>query len=520
MNTSKLKLLGLVSCLLLTTACEKDLLEQTNPNQPTTQSFWKTSDDAIKGVNAVYSGLQQLGTYRRWLHFALDLRSDDGFSSSPWGELADFTKFRQVNYDFEPSRDIWRDHYRAINRANQVIASVPGISMDETLRKRVVAEARFLRALYYFNLVSLYGNVPLALEPSTVTYRPAQGTEAEVWEQIIADLQAAKPDLPASYTGNDVGRATRGAAATLLGKTYMQLRRWADASTQFQEVISGPYSLVADYQDNFKHTTEYNAESIFEVGFSDINLGGNDQDDASSSEGGQRSQFWGVPGDGFTDGEARPWVRDEFLTEPTQDGTRDPRLGITLFYNPELTPNTIPRGPEPTVYGDPFNTRFAPGTPNNARIYWRKYSTDYYRTFENFDSPINHRVMRYADVLLLEAEALNELGRTPDAIRLINLVRARATMAPLQAGNFTQASLRMQLMHERVTELTGEGLRWFDLKRWGVVDPQPGVDQAAALNAARSRDADFNNFELSKSRLLPILRTDVDVARLSQNPGW
>jgi hypothetical protein len=521
MNISKLGLCALAGSLLLTTACEKDLLKQNNPNIATSQSFWQTSDDAVKGVNAVYSGLQQLGTYRRWLHFALDLRSDDGFSTSPWGELADFTKFRQVNYDFEPSRDIWRDHYRAINRANQVIASVPGITMNEGLKKRVIAEAKFLRALYYYNLVSLYGNVPLALEPSTVTSRPPQGTEAQVWDQVIADLQAAEPDLEASYTGNDIGRATRGAAATLLGKAYMQLRRWPEASTQFQKVIADTrYNLVANYEDNFKHTTEYNSESIFEVGFSDVNLGGNDGDDASSSEGGQRSQFWGVPGDGFTDGEVRPWVRDQFLTEATAAGTRDPRLGATLFYNPQLTPNTIPRGPEPTVYGEPFNTRFAPGSTNNSRIYWRKYSTDYYRTFENFDSPINHRVMRLADVLLLQAEALNEQGQTAAAIPLINRVRTRAGMTPLVAGSFTQASLRTRIMHERVTELTGEGLRWFDLKRWGVVDPQPGIDQNAALAAARTRDPDFISFELNKSRLIPIPRTDVDVARLTQNPGW
>jgi hypothetical protein len=227
-----------------------------------------------------------------------------------------------------------------------------------------------------------------------------------------------------------------------------------------------------------------------------------------------------VPGDGFTDGEARPWVRDEFLTEATAAGTRDPRLGITFFYNPQLTPATIPRGPEPTVYGELFNTRFAPGTGNNSRIYWRKYSTDYYRNFENFDSPINHRVMRFADVLLLQAEALNEQGQTAAAILEINKVRARAGMRALLPASFTQASLRMQIMHERVTELTGEGLRWFDLKRWGVVDPQPGIDQNAALNAARTRDPDFTSFELSKSRLIPIPRTDVDVARLTQNPGW
>ncbi|KUG08561.1 hypothetical protein ASU33_10420 [Solirubrum puertoriconensis] len=502
--------------MLGATACDKDLLDQVNPNQPTTETFWRNSDDAIKGANAAYSGLQQLGTYRRWLNFAFDLRSDDSFSSSPWGELADFTRFTQPNYNFEVSRDIWRDHYRAIWRTNQVLANVPNIEMDAALKARVLGEARFLRALYYFNLVSLYGNVPLALQPADPTNLPAQATEAQVWAQIIEDLQAAKGALPVSYTGsNDVGRATKGAATTLLGKVYMQNRQWAQAQAQFQEVISSnQYQLAANYTDNFRHTTENNRESIFEVQFSDAKLGGNDQDDATSSEGGQRSQFWGVPGAGFVDGELRPWVINEFLQEGTTAGQRDPRLAATAFYNRRNFTTALPVDADTLVYGRGFLTRFRGNARDLSRIYWRKYQTDYYRTFENFDSPINHRVMRYADVMLLQAEALNEQGQTQTAVPLINQVRQRAGLAPLVAATFNQNSLRMQLMHERVTELTGEGWRWFDLRRWGLIENQAGLDQL------RQRDPDFVNFQLNRSRLLPIPQNDIDLARLTQNPGW
>lgn len=337
-----------------------------------------------------------------------------------------------------------------------------------------------------------------------------------MWEQIIADLQAAKPDLAASYTGaNDIGRATSGAATTLLGKVYMQNRQWALASAQFAEVISSNrYQLMTSYADNFRHTTENNTESIFEVQFSDAKLGGNDGDDATSSEGGQRSQFWGVPGAGFVDGEARPWVINEFLKEGTATGARDPRLSATVFYNRRLFTTALPVDADTLVYGRGFLTRFRGNARDLSRNYWRKYQTDYFRTFENFDSPINHRVMRYADVLLLQAEALNEQGQTSNAVTLINQVRSRATLAPLVAGSFTQASLRAQLMHERVTELTGEGHRWFDLNRWGLLETQAGVDQLKA------RDTDFNTFQLTRSRLLPIPQSEVDLARLQQNPGW
>jgi tetratricopeptide (TPR) repeat protein len=524
MKVSILARLGLAGSLLLSaTACEKNILDQVNPNLPTVESSWKTSDDAVKASTACYAGLQGLGMYRRWLNFALDLRDDIGFSQSPWGELADFTRFVQTNYDFEVSNNIWRDHYRTIFRCNQLIDRAPGITtMDATLQKRVVAEAKYLRALSYFNLASLYGNVPLALTYSTeLNQLTPQVKEADVWAQVIKDLQEAAPDLPASYGASDVGRATKGAAQALLGKAYMQNKRWADAQTQFAQVInSGLYKLTATYTDNFRHTSENNVESIFEVQFSDEKKGGNDSGngpDATSSQGSQRSQFWGVPGFGFNDGEVRPWIVNEFLKEPTTTGQRDPRLAATVFYNRKdqtQFATALPSDADTLAYGVGFLTRYGQDARNRARVYWRKYQTDYYRTFEDFDSPINQRVIRYADVLLLQAEALNEQGQTATAIPLINQVRSRAGLAPLVAGNFTQATLRTQLMHERATELAGEGVRWFDLQRWGLLDNQATVDQLKA------RDAQFNTFVVGKSRLLPLPQADVDLLKLTQNPGY
>ncbi|WP_375435452.1 RagB/SusD family nutrient uptake outer membrane protein [uncultured Hymenobacter sp.] len=536
MKSSLITRLGLAGTLLLSaTACEKNLLDQVNPNLPLVELSWQTSDDAIKGSNACYAGLQGLGMYRRWLNFAFDLRDDTGFSQSPWGELADFTKFVQSNYDFEVSSNIWRDHYRTIFRCNQVIDRVPTIQgMDATLQKRIVAEAKFLRALSYFNLVSLYGKVPLALQYSTELNQTfQQGTEAQIWDQVISDLQAAQTDLPATYPASEAGRATKGAATTLLGKAYMQNRRWVDAQAQFAQVTNptSGYDLVA-YTDNFRHTTENNRESIFEVQFSDEKKGGNDAGngpDATSSQGGQRSQFWGIPGTpktatrpeypgaGFGDGEVRPWVVREFLQEPTAAGQRDPRLAATVFYNRRdqtLFPATLPVDADTLVYGTGFLTRYGQDARNRTRVYWRKYATDYYRTFEDFDSPINQRVLRFADVLLLQAEALNEQGQTAAAVPLINRVRQRAGLTPLVAANFTQASLRAQIMHERVTELTGEGVRWFDLQRWNLLGSQTTIDQLKA------RDSDFNNFRADRSRLLPLLQSEVDLNKLAQNDNW
>jgi hypothetical protein len=216
----------------------------------------------------------------------------------------------------------------------------------------------------------------------------------------------------------------------------------------------------------------------------------------------------------------------EFLQEPTTTGQRDPRLAATAFYNrldQTQFATTLPVDADTLAYGIGFLNRNRPteNTPaaiatavrNRARVYWRKYATDYYRTFEDFDSPINHRVMRYADVLLLQAEALNEQGNTSGAIPLINQVRQRAGLAPL-AGSFNTETLRAQIMHERVTELAGEGVRWFDLQRWGLLDNQANIDQLKA------RDPDFNSFRIDRSRFLPLVQTDVDLFGLTQNPGY
>jgi hypothetical protein len=244
-------------------------LELTNPNQPSTSNYWQTGDQALAGLNATYNGLLHNGAYGRWLVFANDLRSDIGRVASPWPELAAFSRFEfPAGYDFEVNRELFRHHYEAIFRANQVITNVPNTQMDAALRDRYVGEARFIRALLYYNLVTLYENIPLVTEPLTPTARPATADPAAVWALIEADLTAAIPALPATYTGGDIGRATRGAAQALLGKVHLQQREWAQASAQLSQVIaSGRYSLMPNYADNFTALNENNAESLFEVQF-------------------------------------------------------------------------------------------------------------------------------------------------------------------------------------------------------------------------------------------------------------
>ncbi|GAA4377492.1 RagB/SusD family nutrient uptake outer membrane protein [Hymenobacter koreensis] len=503
MKSSKISLLALSGLLLLSTSCDKDLLEQVNPNEPSTGQFWNTANDADRAVLAVYSGQQIFSTYSLYWHFATTGRTDESFTSTPDPFLNQYLVFRQVSSTDGRSAFLWNDTYRMIFRANQVLTKVPAIQMDEAVKKRILAEALFLRGLCYYELGLLFGNVPLVTTLADANTRVPQVTQDEVYAQVIRDLTEAKADLPLTYDANNKGRATRGAAAALMGKVFMQQRRWAEASTQFAEVISsGQYALVPNYADNFTESNENNSESVYEVQFSGVNKNFG-QDFAGAAEGNERAQFFSPFPIGFGDVEVRRWLFQEF-SDLTPSGGVDPRRDVTIF-----SATGTPR-----IYGQNFGLGGL--NLNPSRMFWRKYANDRTRTFEDFFSGINIRLIRYADVLLMQAEALNEQGQTSAALPLLNQVRQRPSvgLVPL-TGTFTQASMREQIRHERVTELAGEGVRWSDLVRYGLFDTADG------LNELRARDADFNNFVAPRNKLLPIPQTDIDIDRnLRQNPGY
>ena len=522
MKANKIAILLLAGSLFTATGCKKDLLDQPNPNAPTTDQFWKTQDDAVKGVFACYSGLQQFACYYRSWHFMAH-RSDESYSQSPFVELANFTRFITPDNNFFISSFAWNDYYRTIYRTNQVLAHVPAIPMDATLRSRLVAEARFVRALSYFDLVYFFGNVPLITVEPTVLTRAPQGTIEQGEALIIADLVAAIPDLPLTYGAADKGRATKGSAQALLAKVYMQQRKYSEASTVFTQIIgSGQYSLTPSYLSNFTESGENNSESVFEVQFTGVRLEvGQGQDNASSSESHDRNNFFGPPGATFTDVQPRRWLLDEY-----RDSTVTFAPGSTTKHliDPRRDVNIIHVGNPDRFYGVTFAEAMTiPKFRWRAdQLYWRKYLRDREVLFnparpddplENFSSGNNFRVIRYADVLLMQAEALTELGQVATALPLVNQVRARVNLAPL--ASTSQAQLRQLIRSERAKELAGEGTRWFDILRYGLMDNQAGIDEL------KTRDTDFTNFVLGKSKLLPIPQRDLDIdPALKQNFGY
>ena len=503
-------LLFAMGVAILLTSCNKRGLDLVNPNQLTTESFWKTENDALKATIACYSGLTEEGTWKRFLDINFISRSDEGNSFSPWGDFANYSKFVLPNYNFL-SGNTWQDHYRSIFRTNQVLAYVPAITMNTELKKRSLAEAKFIRALLYFQLVTLYGNVPIVTSPSSTTDRPKYSTGEEDYALIIKDLIEAKADLPVSYDDNNLGRATKGAATAVLGKVYMQRHNWALAAPQLLEVINGPYALMADYMDNFRMATENNKESVFEIQFSDQFNGPFWEVDQPNSSRGSRRAVYCSPRrvGGYSDATATKWTLDQFLLEKTIDGKYDPRLDATFIYNKPVDVDGTRKW---------WGLTYAQLAEWTTDQYWfRKYSNDETSTGVSETSGNNKRLIRLSDILLSYAECLNELDQTVNAYPYIDQVRQRSNLAKLSVvkPGLTKVQMKNQIEHERIVELASEDWRWFDLVRWDKLTTQSGLDEL------KSHDPEFTLFVLGRDNLLPIPQYELDINQnLKQNPKF
>lgn len=515
------KIIYSIIIILLVGGCDKKL-DQVNPNRATTSSFWQTSDQAFAGVTAIYNALILDGTYMRSLPGLMDSRGDDFTGDSPWLDLELTGKFI-IPTNSAPVEWIWRDLYITVNRANQVLINVakyPDGVLTADQKNRLLGQAYFLRALAYFNLATNFKAVPLitTLPVDQSEYYPATATEDELWAQIFSDFQAAETMLPLNYVNAEgpdkghKGRATKGAAAGMLGKAYLYRKDWAKAGAQFEKFISGVYknlySLMPNYRDNFRDVNENNAESLFEIQFTAT--GGTDMNWCCEPSATWRqvtavSVTYGMEGAGFSDYLPTRWIYNEYKLEKTTAGKSDPRLLATIAsYEPDDN-STL-------AYTKPwFN-------PQN-RIYPRKYTNDGIGNGKLVETPegsgINYRVLRYADILLMYAEVLNETGKTTDAYQYIQQVRTRASLPDLATvkPNMTQAQMRDQLAHERALEFAIEGQRIHDLIRWGW------FENPTKLAELKAHDADFNSYTAG-NQWLPIPQRELDVNKnLQPNPA-
>lgn len=517
-NISFLEIMLLTLVFASITSCvDKDDLLQADPNVATEVSFWKTAEDAVNGINAVYGQLCVDGSYMRSTPLLLDLKSDDSRSLSPWGAMANTGRFNSSIADPAIYGWAYETYYQGVYRSNQVLNNVPKIDMDPEVKNRVLGQAHFLRGLYLFHAVNMFRSVPLPLNTEDL-YHP-QKTQAEGWAQVMRDFTDAAALLPVSYNGitgadaaTSTGRATKGAALAYLGKALLFNKQFTEAETVFKQVIDlGIYQLVPNFRDNFTAANEHNSESIFEVQF-DREAGGVDLSWCCVPVAGwgrtsARAITYAPRGFGWTDVQPTRTLFDAFMEEKTADGEVDPRLDATILYN---KPGTM-------LYGRLFSDFYAGNPADLNDLFCRKYQNDETNQDEfDWRSGINERIMRYADVLLMYAECLNENGKTAQAYSVIQMVRDRVNLPDLASTkpNMSQQQMRDQIAHERYLEFALEGHRFDDIRRWGW------LEDPAKLAWLKTRDAEFETYVPGRE-FFPIPLSEIDNnPGTVQNPGY
>lgn len=488
----KQHILSLLAFLVLFSACSEEFLDKKPLVNQTTDTFFQTEDHALQATNATYSMMRDWQVHVFSYIGMTDVISDDADKGST---VDDATFLKELDdFDFDASNiapgSVWSGYYRAIYRANIAIQEIPTIDMDEELRDRLVAENRFLRAYFYFNLVRWFGDVPLILRPlDSDEYEQARTPMDEVYAQIIDDFEFAAATLPqkSEYGSADLGRATRGAANAYLAKVYLTRENWTEAKRYAVTVAnSGEYSLLPDYNRIFLPEGEHSSGSIFEVGAVALGTGGG---------GSQYNEVQGVRGTpnlgwGFN----RP--SDNLLAAFSAN---DPRREATVLFVGEV----LPDGSE-VVVGDPG--------VRDQRQNQKAWVPDH--PGGNGNGPGNIRLYRYADLLLIAAEAYNEMNMLDSALHYANLVRARAR-GPLppaflpDIASTDQTTTRNAIWLERRLELAMEQQRWFDLVR----QKRAGDAMAAAGKLG---------FEQGKHDLFPIPQSEIDLSGgvLIQNQGY
>lgn len=479
-----LKIYILVLTALVGVSCKKNFLDLQPVSSASSGNFYKTAADIKVALNGVYGGLQAGGISTNNYVFG-EISSDNTYpvASGSVTDQDEFDRFyiRTTN-PFVLGR--WNDGYNAISRANTILEKIEPVEMDAVLKKRYIAEAKFLRAYVYFELVRTFGDVPLVTKSLTSSlneaYEYGRNAASEVYTQIETDLTEAEADLPASYTGADIGRITKGAAKALLGKVYLTQNKHDVAATKLKEVIDLNVYDTVPYPDAFDISKKNGKESVFEIQFA-IGMG-----------------------------EGNPWPNS---FAPQNSGNAVINFGGGGNNRP--TQDLIDAY-EPGDIRKDFSlaTSYVNASGQTIQdVYVRKYRSN---PAINNDNANNIPVIRYADVLLMYAECLNEQAYSAngDAMKYLNMIRQRARLPEKSGADIPdQAAFRLAVEQERRVEFAFEGLRWFDLVRTG-----------RAITVINSKEDDINLVApITQNNLVfPIPQSQVEINRdkITQNPGY
>ena len=465
-----------------------DFLEQNPQTDLSENDFYKTADDILSAVNGAYSSLQEGDIYGNWYVFG-EIPSDNTRNQLS-GSVTTQNEFDQFYIDTQNSMiaNFWKAAYKVINRTNTILGRIDGIEINTELANRYKLECKFIRALMYFNLVRVYGDVPLVLKEISISesYDILREPKENVYNQIIADLKEAQ-DLPVSYSTAEDGRATQGAAKALLANVYMTLHKYAEAETILAEIINSgrdsllentPGSLNIDgYKNVFSPVNHNSKEGIFEIQFL---KGGYGEGSNYANNFAPENSGTNVVAVGGTGGNNIPEM-DIYNAYEEGDLRRDFSMSLGYYDNRK----------------------------NNEWVESRYVCKFMDVPYQNNDASNNYPVIRYADVILMYAEALNQNGKTAEACKYLNMTRRRGfgyqttETSPVDLQTTDKAQFALMVEQERRVELAFENHRWFDLIRTG-----------RAVEVMRSK-----GFSLNETNLIcPIPQKQIDVnPKLTQN---
>lgn len=465
-----------------------DFLEQNPQTDLSENDFYKTADDILSAVNGAYSSLQEGDIYGNWYVFG-EIPSDNTRNQLS-GSVTTQNEFDQFYIDTQNSMiaNFWKAAYKVINRTNTILGRIDGIEINTELANRYKLECKFIRALMYFNLVRVYGDVPLVLKEISISesYDILREPKENVYNQIIADLKEAQ-DLPVSYSTAEDGRATQGAAKALLANVYMTLHKYAEAETILAEIInSGRYSLLENtpgslnidgYKNVFSPVNHNSKEGIFEIQFL---KGGYGEGSNYANNFAPENSGTNVVAVGGTGGNNIPEM-DIYNAYEEGDLRRDFSMSLGYYDNRK----------------------------NNEWVESRYVCKFMDVPYQNNDASNNYPVIRYADVILMYAEALNQNGKTAEACKYLNMTRRRGfgyqttETSPVDLQTTDKAQFALMVEQERRVELAFENHRWFDLIRTG-----------RAVEVMRSKEFSLNETNL----ICPIPQKQIDVnPKLTQN---
>lgn len=506
-----------ISAILV--GCQNDLLDKNPKDRLSPSTFFQDETQSKMALMGVYNAIQPNATPTHFYQF--EFMSDNGYCQAAWQGSNEVGSWSTNSTSWAPYAK-WTQDYAIISRANEFIQDIANANVTDAVKEQMTAEAKFLRGYAYSDLITYFGDVPLITKVLSLSDAYVSRTpKSEVLTQILSDFDDASSVLPISYSGSDIGRATKGAALAYKAKILLYNQQWADAALAAKQVIDlHIYELFPDYGGLFKEANEDNVEVIFDIQYIQTQpqpwpaepfvLGTWQTSNMTAS---LINSYYMTNGKPITDATSGYNAQDPYVN-------RDPRLDATV-----VLPGT--------KYG---NATFIPASyaeyPCGAKP--RKYAE--YGVPDVNISSLNTILMRYADILLMRAEALVESGNTSQEVYdLVDQVRARVGMPSVESVEGTglsQDQLRTIVRHERRVEFAMEGTRYADMLRWkdkSLVHDVYGYDKSKLSDPNVPADWVFDQikiaprtFDAAKGWLWPIPQADIDINKnlLPQNPGY